>query len=180
MTLENFAPASDANPTGFFEDIDLVWLLAGVGSVATEDESRPEFAGIKAAAVEALREGIAARCRDGVDWGAKTYLLVPHLPLVLELLAEHKVDVKIIRTVRPVADSIESWKRAVAGNGEWLGECATKIDSEIAKLSVPVLEMGFAETLDKPNESVASLAGFTGKTTRQDARDFINPALRSV
>jgi len=180
MTLERFAPPRPANPTGFYEDIDLVWLLAGTNIIRPDDESQlSDWSAAQEEAVTALKTGIADRCRAGIDWGAKSFHLVRNLGVILETLATCSVDVKVIRTTRPVTDSIASWDR-VLDAGAWISDFDTELSQALAGISVDLLEVAFGDLLTDPESIVTQIAQFVGRPVSQQAIDIIDPSLRSI
>lgn len=168
MALNTFSPPRKANPTGFYEDFDLVWLLANADTATKEDKEK---------ANAELTAGIVERCSSGSIWGAKSFLLLPNLDTVV---AACKMPIRIIRTVREKEKSIESWSKAVGGNGAWIANYAEMLDAKLKSIETPVLEISFDEMLLNPNVVVGSLSQFVEVETSQQAIDFVDPSLRSV
>lgn len=169
MTLGEFAPPTDANPTGFYEDESLNINIGGI------DPSRGLYHAERYMLRQRLRSIIEERERPGVDWGAKTY----RLSFVLDdWISLAKSNVKLIFTERSRESSRASWLSAFGGYARIIDDVADRLkDRRAGQFSV-----SFDSLLNSPATEVRRIAEFCGRQDKEEsihnAIGFVNASLR--
>lgn len=176
---ERFPEPNEWNPGGFYQDedfenavdlFDMHWDRSKpmAGCVLTRDET-------DAMARAEVRRLIAVRNASPL-WGLKSNRMVHFLEELNTL-----TDLKVIRTYRPKAASVASWR---ARSGSTAAE-ATRvvnyitglIDAEIERLGITPLVVDFRDIISGPRKAIAEIAAFAGVEATTEAEAWIQPNL---
>ncbi len=173
-----FLPADVANPTGFYEDLDLVNLL---GHVNFPRPARLHDLHVWHHRRNAdLPRALQARCAAGVDWGVKSL----DVTIAFELFARHcPCPIKIVRMQCALEKSRASARR-VWGNHKLVDILAARLEQISPCLAaLPTLEVDYDALLAYPLDAVVSVATFTGHAepaAMKEALAFVQPSLRNI
>lgn len=172
----------EMNPRGFYQDAPIEEALYDIwGNDYPEPGTRAP-----AGRLGRFNELVAMRAaRKHPLWGIKS----SHMPWVIEeFLAACPDDVRFVVTQRDPehsARSIKAWfdDESIEGCRHWV----TKVNSQIAAVladerweHIPRHVVGFTELLDDPATTIGGLAAFVNRPAKQEAVDFVDPALKRV
>lgn len=189
---ERLMPADEWNPAGYFQDEDFEDILhAGLGVwnfpnwddiAALRDPQKTDGYGVTKTlrqTATAVRTLATSRSAKYPLWGVKSNRLAFFLPSLITGAGE----VRIIRTIRPEAESIASWKART----EWADAEAAKpiqfmaraVDAGMQRANVtPALSVDYNGLVNDPASWVAQIAAVCGIPVTQAAIDFVNVDFR--
>jgi hypothetical protein len=161
MMGKEFDAPADANPTGFWEDLEFKRLFDKMADGKDVD-------GL-------LNVLVRTREIEYPLWGLKDPQLCLYLPRLLPMLKESK----LISTLRPKEEICRSLNKAVKG-ATATHNFMTVVDHYLAKKAEamsqykgPVLEVDWTAMKADPETWVSKIAEFVGLPFKQDAVDFL-------
>lgn len=177
--VQMFAPgkavydnAGDAwNPGGHFTDTDFLTLVSPLlpGLSLPDPAWSPD--GTTAAAIADM---VAARAAFP-KWGFKGL----HAWIGAAVLQGMGYDVRIINTVRPLAQSQASFEARSGelfkpGAYDFVAATRSQADAFYAAFAGPKMLVDFEATIADPAATLAAITSFAGVTPTPDAADFVN------
>lgn len=167
MMGKEFDKPAKSNPKGYYEDTEFKRLYSML---------------VEGREVEGNID-VLIRLREAEFplWGVKDPQLCLLLPKFAKLLKAHKVDTKVITTLRPKEDICDSLSRAMNGlvdespkNFEPLVDYyLARKDAALSVYDGPVLEVGFEEIGTDSAGMVARIAEFVGVPVTQEALNHV-------
>jgi len=165
---------SEANPKGFFNDTEFEsFCNIKYGTYfPTKSES------LTLAESEQLRRIILDRQSSDETWGVKEWRIATFLSDFIEFAS----DVRIIKLSRAPLRSMNSWNEHFTRlQTITIGDVQRAqglINSALAQVQLPLLEVDFDEAIDNKVLAVKAIADFVGKPINKQALDMIDASLR--
>lgn len=171
----DFMPATEMNPKGFFQCLDLEELFDGQDRYMPRADlnADPEFA-------VRLAKVISAKCAAGRDWGLKSGRLAFVLPTVLAACVH---PVKLIVTKRDRSRSKASLSRYVS-DGDWepaktiIDGVSAAIEQAVPASGLTPLVVDFDRLIDHAEMTVRDIAEFVGRPCTDAAVSHVDASLR--
>ena len=172
---EQFNRPNNANPKGFFEDLEVVELhnkFLDNGkfpetTILTEDTEK----------MSSYKEFARKRESLGRVWGFKDRLT----PFVFHITKKHIDNLRIITTERPFHESVCSWTTQfnvhVSTAKKDIADALYARDMALSEFAGRVLRVSYHELVNETEKTVKRIARFANVPATKEAIDFIDPKL---
>lgn len=148
----DFKEADEHNPSGYYEDRELVRLL---------QSRNPEL----------LRNYIERRSREEDVWGMKEAELCIQLAEVEDAFT----DLKVINLTRPLLDSMRSLEKIYGRPSSRIAKLSRQKKQTLKQIEAPVLDVEFYELVSEPELTYQKICDFLEIEPNWPVIERINP-----